>query len=118
MAQGQSAREPDTFHSNFGLIERIVGAREPSSEEVAWQANQPPSFRSEATTGENRPDGRRWGRSAEKKEALPKTDEVPLDIENELSEEDIKKMLFGDNAIEEDPQSVVQQSGTHARQAQ
>jgi hypothetical protein len=110
MLWGQSAPQPDApigSRSNFGLIERIDNPGESSLPVAARQAKQAPSFRAEPTTGESeRPDGRRWGRSAEKKEALPQSDEVPLDIENELSEEDIKKMLFGDNAIEEEPQPV------------
>lgn len=69
------------------------------------QAN-PTSSEIEATTGGTRPDVRRWGRPTEKKDYPPQSLEVPLDVENELSEEEIKKMLFGEDAIEEELQPV------------
>lgn len=89
---------PDTFHSNLGLIERIDVPRESSS----------PAFPSqtEAKSGEIRPDGRKWERSAEEETVSSQSVEVPLGVENGLSEEEIKKMLFGDNVIEEEPQPV------------
>ena len=68
--------------------------------------SKPTSSQTEATTGQARPAGRRWGRPTEKKAAPPQSAEVPLDIENELSEEDIKKMLFGEDAIEEESEPV------------
>jgi hypothetical protein len=101
IAHGQSTRVPDSlgkFHSNFGLIQRIKVPRESTSEVFALQT--------EATTEEILPDGRGWEQPTGKKGETPQPAEVLPVGENELSEEEIKKMLFGDNVIEEEPQPV------------
>ena len=82
------------------------GPRESSPSVFALQA-KPPSSQNEPTTGEpERPDGRRWGDSDEEEDVSSQSLEGVLDVENELSEEDIKEMLFGEDAIEEEPQPV------------
>ena len=102
MLWGQSVQQLDSpmgLSPSFGLIERIDNPLESSVPVAARQAHAPPSFHAEATTGgAASPEGQE-GVSSQLPEDLP-------DVEDEFSEDELKEMLFGEDAIEEDPQPV------------
>ena len=95
MTQGQTAREPESlisFHSNLGLIESIENRRESSSPDPTGQANEPSIGKADA------PD--------DKEEISSQIAEDLPNVEDEFSEDELKKMLFGEDAIEQEPQPV------------
>ena len=102
MLWGQSAPQADSpigSRANFGLIERIDKPRESSLPVAAGQAHEAPSFHSQPTTENSEPPYEQEGVSS----VLP--DDLP-DVEDEFSEDELKEMLFGEDAIEEEPQAV------------
>jgi len=102
MLWAQSAPQPDSpigSRSHFGLFERIDNPRESSLPVAARQANEAPSFHAQPTTGKSEsPEGQ--------EEATSLLAEDLPDVEDEFSEDELKEMLFGEDAIEEEPQPV------------
>ena len=102
MLLGQSAPQADSpigSRANFGLSERIDEPRESSRPVAVRQANEAPSFHSQPTTENSEPPEEQEGVSSLLTASLP-------DVEDEFSEDELKEMLFGEDAIEEEPQSV------------
>ena len=102
MPWGQSAPQADSpigSRSNFDLIKRIDKPRESSLPVAAGQANEAPSLHSQPTTENSEPPYEEEGVSSLLTASLP-------DVEDEFSEDELKEMLFGEDAIEEEPQPV------------
>ena len=102
MLWGQSVPQADSpigSRSNFGLIERIDKPRESSLPVAARQANEAPSFHSQPTRENSEPPEEQEGVSSALADDL-------TDVEDEFSEDELKEMLFGEDAIEEEPQPV------------
>jgi len=95
MTQVQTAREPESlisFHSNLGLIGSIENLRESSSPDPTGQANEPSIGQADAPVDKGEI-------SSQIAEDLP-------NVEDDFSEDELKKMLFGEDAIEQEPQPV------------
>ncbi len=102
MLCGQPAPQADSpigSRSNFELIERIDKPRESSLPVAAGQANEAPTFHSQPTTENSEPPDEQEEVSSLLTNGLP-------EVEDEFSEDELKEMLFGEDAIEEEPQPV------------
>ena len=98
MAKEQT--EPLTFHSNFGLIERIDVPRKQSISAFALQTQpQLPSTQSAPTPPSAK---RRWARAERVEQDVSQTPETDSNDEDGLSEEEIRQMLFGEDTFEEE----------------
>ncbi|MEC9122709.1 MAG: hypothetical protein VX969_01085, partial [Verrucomicrobiota bacterium] len=92
--------EPLTFHSNFGLSERIDVPRKQSISAFALQTQpQLPSTQSVPTPSSAK---RRWARAERVEQDVSQTPEIKSNDEDGLSEEEIRQMLFGENTFEEE----------------
>ena len=102
MLCGQLSRQSDSpiaLPTNFGLIERIDTPPESSHPDTSRQAKEPHSFHPDQTSVDSEPTGEQEGVSSE-------FAEDPTELADEFSEDELKEMLFGEDAIEEEPQPV------------
>jgi len=99
--------EPLTFHSNFGLLERIDVLRKQSISAFALQTQpQLPSTQSAPTPPSTK---HRWARAERVEQDVSQTPETDSNDEDGLSEEEIRQMLFGEDTFAEEEAEAVEE---------
>jgi hypothetical protein len=104
-AHGQPDRKADVsraFHSNFGQIERIAASQGNLLQVVALQSKQSNPLLASPKINQTIPSNEiTQGSSIEKKEVFSQSTNDSQLAENDISEEEIKEMLFGADEMEE-----------------